>query len=81
MKVEVQLFAAAREIIGQSVCVVDLPESATVADLRSHLHRNWPKLKSMANVLFVAVNNQYSEDTRVLTENDSIACFPPVSGG
>ena len=81
MKLEVQLFAAARAITGQSLWPVDVPEGSTVADLRSQLIQDCPKLESMAKVLLVAVNNQYSGDSRVLTESDSIACFPPVSGG
>ena len=81
MKLEIQLFAAAREITGQSVCRLEMREGATVRELKDRLIQDWPRLESMANVLLVAVNNQYSEESRILTENDSIACFPPVSGG
>ncbi|MEO2032500.1 MAG: MoaD/ThiS family protein [Planctomycetaceae bacterium] len=81
MKFEIQLFAAAREITGQARWPIDVPEGSTVADLKSQLVQNCPKLESMAKVLLVAVNNQYSGDSRVLTADDSIACFPPVSGG
>jgi len=81
MKIDVQLFAAARELVGKSPVSVELPDGATVADLRSQLVEKTPNLKSLAAILFVAVNNQYAGDSQVLTVNDSIACFPPVSGG
>jgi molybdopterin converting factor subunit 1 len=81
MKIDVELFAAACELAGKSTVSVDLPESATVADLRSQLVEETPKLKPLAEILLVAVNNQYAGDSQVLTLNDTIACFPPVSGG
>lgn len=81
MKIDVQLFAAARELAGKSTVSVEIPEGATVADLRSQLVEQTPNLRSLADILFVAVNNQYAGESQVLTLNDTIACFPPVSGG
>ena len=81
MKLNVRLFAAARDIAGHSIWPVDLPAGATVANLRSQLIQDCPNLNSMAKVLLVAVNNQYAGESQVLVESDTIACFPPVSGG
>ncbi|MCH2203320.1 MAG: MoaD/ThiS family protein [Fuerstiella sp.] len=81
MIIDVLLFAAARDLAGQSVCTVQIAEEATVSDLRYELIRTCPNLKSMAKVLLVAVNNRYAGDSQVLCEGDSVACFPPVSGG
>jgi sulfur-carrier protein len=81
MKIQVQLFAAARDAAGHSPVMADLPASACVADLRRQLVTDFPKLDSVAKILLVAVNQQYAGDDQVLTEGDSVACFPPVSGG
>jgi len=81
MKIQIQLFAAARDAVGQSPVVVELPASASVADLRRELVTDFPKLDSIAKILLVAVNQQYAGDDQVLSEGDSVACFPPVSGG
>ena len=81
MKLRIQLFAAARDIVAQSPFPVELPDGATVADLRIQLVQDCPKLKSMAVNLLVAVNNQYAGDSYVLKADDAVACFPPVSGG
>ncbi len=81
MKIPVQFFAAARDAVGTSEAVVELPESATVANLRRQLVVDFPKLDSLAKILLVAVNQQYAGDDQILSDSDSIACFPPVSGG
>lgn len=81
MNVEVQLFAAARDAAGQSPVTLELPDGATVADLRLRLVETCPNLESLANVLLVAVNSQYAAESQPLNVTDSIACFPPVSGG
>lgn len=81
MRLNVQLFAAARDAAGDSAVTLELPDTATVADLRLRLVQQHPKLESLANVLLVAVNNQYAAETRQLDSSDTVACFPPVSGG
>lgn len=81
MKLDVQLFAAARDAAQESPLTMELPEGATVADLRVELVRVHPELKSLANILLVSVNNQYAADSETLSAGDTIACFPPVSGG
>ena len=81
MKFDILLFAAARDMAGQSLWSLELPEEATVADLKSQLLQDCPNLNSMANILLVAVNNHYAGESHVLTASDTIACFPPVSGG
>ena len=81
MNLQVQLFAAARDAAGQSSVEVRLSAGGSVGDLREQLLQNFPNMNSMAMLLFVAVNNEYAEDDQVLNETDTIACFPPVSGG
>lgn len=81
MNLQVQLFAAARDAAGQSPVEVRLPAGGSVGDLRKQLLQDFPNMNSMALLLFVAVNNEYAEDDYLLNETDTIACFPPVSGG
>lgn len=81
MNVEVKLFAVARQLVGCDTATIDLPAKSTVADLRAALARAYPALSStLASVVF-AVNAEYADDQTCLTENDEIACIPPVSGG
>jgi molybdopterin converting factor subunit 1 len=81
MRVRVKLFAAARQQVGREVVHVELPDSATVADLRARLAAEFPALQSDASLLLVAVNHQYATDDVLLTADAEIAGFPPVSGG
>jgi molybdopterin converting factor subunit 1 len=81
MILQVQLFAVARDAVGTSSVTVELPERACVSDLRRQLVSDFPNLNSIAKILLVAVNQQYAGDDQLVSEGDSIACFPPVSGG
>ena len=81
MKIDVQLFAAARDAAGDAVVSLHLSDTANVAELRRQLTSAVPALAPLAASLLVAVNNQYADDTVQLQDSDEVACFPPVSGG
>ena len=81
MKVEVKLFARARDVAGAETVSVEVPDSAKVADLRAALALKFPEMESLAPSLLVAVGNEYADDQTTLDASKEIACFPPVSGG
>ena len=85
MKVKVLLFANLRERVGQSVEVVDIPDSAsTVAGLRIHLMKRggaWQEILSDMKVVRVAVNQDMAAANAPLNPGDEVAFFPPVTGG
>ena len=81
MKISVQFFAAARDAVGTSPVSVTLPDGCSVARLRQVLVDTFPDLRPLQNVLLIAVNSQYAEDSGTISDTDEVACFPPVSGG
>lgn len=81
MKIQVRLFARARDLAGANHVDVELPPGSTVADLRSALTEQEPRLASLAPALLVAVDNHYAADSAPLHAGAEVACFPPVSGG
>ncbi len=81
MIVEVKLFAITRQLVGRPTCSVELPASATVADLRRELSRQVAELVPVIKSLQFAVGTQYATDATVISPGDEIACIPPVSGG
>jgi sulfur-carrier protein len=81
MKIEVRLFARARDAAGAERVTVELPSEARVGDLRAALAAGYPKLAPLTSSLLVAVGNDYAGDQARLGEDSEIACFPPVSGG
>jgi molybdopterin converting factor subunit 1 len=81
MKVHVRLFALARQRAGRSEVVVELPEPATVADLKRSLAEAIPELAPLVSSLMIAVDSEYAGDDRVITPGSEVAVIPPVSGG
>lgn len=81
MIVEVQLFARARDLVGQPSVEVEMAEAASVADLRTALGEKFPELEPLLPQLFIAINEDFVSDTQSIPEQARVACFPPVSGG
>ena len=81
MKIEVKLFAAARQAIDQDILELELAEGSTVKDLKTELGRQFPDLESMLTHLLVAIDTEYAGDTQVLQPGQDVALIPPVSGG
>jgi molybdopterin synthase catalytic subunit/molybdopterin synthase sulfur carrier subunit len=81
VKVRVRLFAVARELAGAESLDLDLPEGATVAQLRAALVRHTPELARVLPHVLFAVGNEYVRDNTVISPDSEVACIPPVSGG
>lgn len=81
MNVRVQLFAAARQMVGQEAVVVNVPDGATVSVLRDALRRQYPQLSSILSASLIAVSCQYARDSMPLSSDSEVALIPPVSGG
>ena len=79
MKVQVRLFAAARELVGSGSMMQVLPAQATVRDLVDALLEAYPGLSEMR--LKFAVNSAYASLDTALCDGDEVACIPPVGGG
>jgi molybdopterin converting factor subunit 1 len=81
MIVKVMLFAAARELAGHEVIAAKLMSDHTVAALRKRLSDNFPALAPLLAKSAIAVNQDFAEDSHVLSDSDEVAIIPPVSGG
>ncbi len=81
MIVTVQLFARARDLAGVSSVAVELPAGATAGELRSRLAESYPAMARLLRHCLLAVDNDFAEDTVVLSPRVEIALLPPVSGG
>ena len=81
MKIRVRLFAVARQMAGRDSVELELPEGATVAQVRTRLGTQIPPLpESVAQMMF-AVDMQYASDQTRIPPGADVACIPPVSGG
>jgi molybdopterin converting factor subunit 1 len=81
MRHRVRLFARAKDLAGVDEVSVELPEGATVADLRGQLAGRFPVLAGLLERSALAVNDEFAEDARTLPSGCEIALLPPVSGG
>ena len=79
MKVRVLAFAGVRETLGSGELVVDLPDDAGLAELRSVLDRDHPALETYWDRLAIAVDGRLGETA--LHDGCEVALLPPVSGG
>jgi len=77
----VKLFAGAREAAGRDSIDLDLPEGATVAQLRRQLATEVPRLSGLIARVMFAVDTRYADDASIIRPNAEVACIPPVSGG
>ena len=81
MQVRINLFARFKDLAGADRITVDLPDPATVHDLRQTLMRTYPSSASLLERSAVAVDNEFAEDGVAIRVNAEIALLPPVSGG
>lgn len=81
MKIEVLLFAAARDVFGGSKIDVELAVDATVAVLKTELARLVPAGKDVIGQCAISVDHQYATDETMIKTGQEVAVIPPVSGG
>ena len=81
MRVEVRLFAAARQRAGRPTLDLELPEPATVAALKRALAAACPALAPLVASLRIAVDSEYAADDAPIPPGAEVAAIPPVSGG
>ncbi len=81
MKIKVLLFAALKDQFASSQIELDVPASATVADLRRSLVTEQPALEDLLSRSGFGLGDEFVEDDFALSEGMELACIPPVSGG
>ena len=81
MNVRVRLFAAARQAAGRDAVDVELPEGATIAQLRRRLAREVPQVSHLLRGALFAIDTEYAADRDTIHAAADVACIPPVSGG
>ena len=81
MTVRSLFFATYRELAGADELLVELPASATVADLVRELRGSRAGLATLPAAPAVAVNLEYAPLSTPLRDGDEVAFIPPVAGG
>lgn len=81
MMVKVKMFGSAKELTGGEPVEIELPESASVGELKRALSQAFPQLAELVSRSAVSVDQQYALDDTKLGPNLEVALIPPVSGG
>lgn len=81
MNINVLLFATLKDLVGTRRLAVSLGDGAAVDDLRSHLAAKHPAAAQAIFQAIAALNEEFAQGEDVLHDGDTVALFPPVSGG
>ncbi|MBS1812595.1 MAG: molybdopterin converting factor subunit 1 [Acidobacteria bacterium] len=81
MKINVLFFGACREAISTHEYALALESPAKVVQAFDALCQTFPPLKNFGNSLLFAVNEEHSRQDDPIQDGDTLAIFPPVSGG
>jgi molybdopterin converting factor subunit 1 len=81
VRVEVRLFAVTRQLAGRATVVLEVPEGASVRDLRRLLASDCPELAALMPHVMIAVGTEFARDDAPIPPGAEVAVIPPVSGG
>ena len=81
MRIEVRLFAQARERVGSGTARIELPAGSRVDDALDALERVHPALAELRPHLAVALDGALAGRGDALADGSELALLPPVSGG
>ncbi len=81
MLISILFFAGLRDRAQTHRTELDLPEGATVADLKAEVVQKFPAVAPLLPNALISVNQQYAAETEGIPPGAEVAFFPPVSGG
>lgn len=81
MRVHVKLFAGVRQAAGCGELAVEVPDGASIGDVRAALERQVPSAQRLVARAMFASGREYATDQTPVDPTVELACIPPVSGG
>ena len=81
INIKVRLFAAFKELIGKNLLDFTVKEGSSVKDIISIMETSYPDIKNILKVSKYAVNQEYADTEKKLSDGDEITVIMPVSGG
>jgi len=81
IRVSVLFFGAARDATGTDEAQLVLAPPHDSQNALEQVLTTYPALRRFGNSLLFAVNQEYAQPDREISDGDELAIFPPVSGG
>ena len=81
IRVNVLFFGAARDATGTAETQLVLAPPYDSQSALEQVLTTYPDLRRFGNSLLFAVNQEYAQSNRAISDGDELAVFPPVSGG
>jgi molybdopterin converting factor subunit 1 len=81
MLISILFFAGLRDRARTHRAELDLPDNATVADLKAIIEQKFPAVAPLLPNALISVNQDYAYEKEVIPAGAEVALFPPVSGG
>ncbi|MBN2158428.1 MAG: molybdopterin converting factor subunit 1 [Spirochaetes bacterium] len=81
MKIKIKAFASVREACGFDEKELTVSDGITVKEVVLLLEKSHGSLSDLLESLLYAINEDYCHDDATLSSGDTLAIFPPVSGG
>ena len=80
MQIDILAFGITKDILGNTLVNIEIPEGSSVQQLKEKLIATYPKMQELT-CLLIAVNEEYGDEQQIIQAGDEIALIPPVSGG
>lgn len=81
IKISILLFGACREVAGVNELNCELNSPATAATAWTAIKQRFAELEQFEKSALVAINEEHARMDQALNDGDTLAIFPPVSGG
>ena len=81
LRLRVLFFGRLRELTGIAEDSLEMPSGTTLADIFDRYAARFPKLASFHSSLVASRNEEFAAWDTPVSEGDTIAFLPPVSGG
>ena len=81
MKIKIKLFASIKDICGFDEMDLTVSDGTSVIDVIKELKKDHSSFNEIEDILLFAINEEYCNRESKLSDMDTLAIFPPVSGG
>ncbi len=81
ININVLLFGACREVAGVNELTCELSSPANAATAWLAIKQQFAELERFERSALVAINEEHARMDQPLKDGDTLAIFPPVSGG